>query len=240
MSEKSYRQQSMATLEFGFQFESLLIFGGIMDKIICVGKNYAEHAAELGDPLPEKPVLFLKPPSVLRTATNGEKPLLLQLPTHSQQIHHELELVFRVDRDGYQMTTEEAQKALGAVTVGLDMTLRDLQLDAKKKGTPWTIGKVFRDAAVIGPWVQLSDFPEYLTTPFTLTLNDKLVQHATGNQMSHNPVECLAYVSQFFPVCAGDLLYTGTPAGVSSVHPGDKATLAFGPIRYSVEWTQQV
>lgn len=211
-----------------------------MDKIICVGKNYADHAAELGDIHPEKPVLFLKPPSVLRIAdARKDQSLSLTLPTHSQQIHHEIELVFRIDQGGYQMTLEQAEQALGAVTVGLDMTLRDLQLAAKKNGTPWTTGKVFIDAAVIGPWIGIAEFPNYLSEPFTLTINGKQVQQAFGRQMSHSPAECLAYVSQFFPVCAGDILFTGTPAGVGSVEIGDKALLNFGPIRYGVEWTKK-
>jgi len=209
-----------------------------MDKIICVGKNYADHAAELGDIHPEKPVLFLKPPSVLVSAHATDERLQLTLPDHSEQIHHELELVFRVDRDGYKMTVDEAERALGAVTVGLDMTLRDLQTEAKKKGTPWTTGKVFRDSAVIGPWVRLTDFSNFTAEPFTLAINDKIVQRATAKQMSHSPAECLAYASQFFPVCAGDILFTGTPQGVGNVKHGDKGVLLFGPIRYSVTWSK--
>ncbi|MFZ9521167.1 MAG: fumarylacetoacetate hydrolase family protein [Silvanigrellaceae bacterium] len=211
-----------------------------MDKIICVGKNYPDHAAELGDTHPEKPVLFLKPPSVMQSAHAVDERLQLTLPTHSAQIHHELELVFRIDRDGYKMSVEEAQRALGAVTVGLDMTLRDLQGEAKKKGTPWTTGKVFIDAAVIGPWLRLVDLPGHLDEPFTLAINDNVVQKATARQMSHSPAECLAYASQFFPVCAGDILFTGTPAGVGPVHAGDKGVLLFGPVRYSVQWSGEI
>ncbi|NBX16988.1 MAG: FAA hydrolase family protein [Proteobacteria bacterium] len=209
-----------------------------MDKIICIGKNYADHAAELGDVHPEKPVLFIKPPSVLVSAHATDEHLNLTLPAHSSQIHHEVELVFRIDRDGYRMSTEEAERAIGAVTVGLDMTLRDLQSEAKKKGSPWTTGKVFRDAAVIGPWIRISDLPNYLAEPFTLAVNDKIVQRAAGNQMSHSPAECLAYASQFFPVCAGDIIFTGTPVGVGPVNHGDKGVLLFGSVRYSVTWSK--
>ncbi|MEN9808912.1 MAG: hypothetical protein RLZZ488_479 [Pseudomonadota bacterium] len=211
-----------------------------MDKIICVGKNYADHAAELGDAHPEKPVLFIKPPSVLRAAEANDALVKLTLPKHSTQVHHEVELVFRVEKDGYQMTVEQAERALGAVTVGLDMTLRDLQGEAKKKGTPWTTGKVFRDAAVIGPWIRLSDFADYNSEIFSLSINDKLVQSATALKMSHSPAACLAYASQFFPICAGDLLFTGTPAGVGAVNVGDKGVLMFGSIRFLVEWTESL
>ncbi|MEY3903481.1 MAG: hypothetical protein RL189_2787 [Pseudomonadota bacterium] len=211
-----------------------------MDKIICVGKNYADHAAELGDVHPEKPLLFIKPPSVLRAAEANDALVKLTLPKHSSQVHHEVELVFRIEKDGYQMTVEQAERALGAVTVGLDMTLRDLQGEAKKKGTPWTTGKVFRDAAVIGPWLRLSDFSNYNSEIFSLSINDKLVQSATALQMSHSPAACLAYASQFFPICAGDLLFTGTPAGVGAVNVGDKGLLMFGSIRFLVEWTESL
>jgi len=207
-----------------------------MDKIICVGKNYTEHLAEIGDAVTEKPVLFIKPPSVLRSVHAVDEKIGLTLPTHSQNIHHEVELVFRVDRDGYQMTVEEAARALGAVTVGLDMTLRDLQMESKKKGTPWTTGKVFKDAAVVGPWLRLSDFTNYLDEPFTLAINEKIVQRETGRQMRLSPAECLAHASQYFPVCAGDLLFTGTPSGVGPVKTGDTGVLLYGPIRYSVSW----
>lgn len=210
-----------------------------MDKIICVGKNYPNHAAELGELHPERPVIFLKPGSVLRSADAKTSTLLLHLPQHSAQIHHELELVFRVSRSGYRWSVEEANDALDAVTIGLDMTLRDLQSEAKKKGSPWTTGKVFIDAAVIGPWLSLADFPQFLSETFTLSLNDTLVQQATGQQMSHSPAECLSYASQFFPICAGDILFTGTPAGVGPVQPGDKGKLCFGPIQYSVSWTEK-
>lgn len=211
-----------------------------MDKIICVGKNYAEHAAELGDAIPEKPVIFIKPPSTLRLGSTSESPLELSLPLHSADIHHEVELVFRIDRDGYKMSLEEAEEALGAVTVGLDVTLRDLQSDAKKKGGPWTIGKVFRDAAVIGPWIESSDFPKTMNQEFTLTINGVRKQCGRAKQMSHSPAACLAYVSQFFPICRGDILFTGTPAGVGPVTVGQTATLSFATINYSVIWTSRV
>lgn len=210
-----------------------------MDKIICVGKNYADHAAELGDVHPEKPVLFIKPPSVLRKALGNNEVLELSLPSHSNQVHHEIELVFRIDRDGFRMNVEEAQAALGAVTVGLDMTLRDLQTEAKKKGTPWTTGKIFPDAAVIGPWIELKDSREILQQEFTLAIDDAIKQRAKSRDMSHSPAECLAYASQFFPICAGDVLFTGTPVGVGPVEVGQSGTLQFGSVSYAVKWTSR-
>lgn len=210
-----------------------------MDKIICVGKNYTDHASELGDIHPEKPVLFIKPPSVLRKALRNNDVLELCLPSHSNQVHHEIELVFRIDRDGFRMNIEQAQEALGAVTVGLDMTLRDLQTEAKKRGTPWTTGKVFPDAAVVGPWIELSDSREILQQEFILSIDGSIKQRAKIKDMSHSPAECLAYASQFFPICAGDILFTGTPVGVGPVDVGQYGTLQFGSVNYSVKWVSR-
>lgn len=211
-----------------------------MDKIICVGKNYSEHSAELGDVHPEKPVLFIKPPSVLRTVSANGSLLNLKLPRHSEQVHHEVELVFRIDRDGFRMTRAEAEKALGAVTVGLDMTLRDIQQECKRKGTPWTTGKVFPDAAVIGPWIELQAGSKALEEVFSFALDGVQRQSAQGKQMSHDPFECLSYVSQFFPICKGDLIFTGTPVGVGPVALGQTGEVRYGPIHYKVTWSELV
>lgn len=210
-----------------------------MDKIICVGKNYAEHAAELGDLQPERPVIFIKPPSTMKKVLKNDEVLQLSLPTHSKDIHHELELIFRIDRDGYKLSLSEAEKALGAVSVGLDMTLRDLQSDAKKNGAPWTIGKVFRDSTIVGPWLESEHFQDVLQQEFTLTVEGQIKQRGALKQMSYSPAECLAYVSQFFPVCKGDILFTGTPKGVGPVTIGQTAILSFASINYSVTWTSQ-
>jgi 2-keto-4-pentenoate hydratase/2-oxohepta-3-ene-1,7-dioic acid hydratase in catechol pathway len=132
-----------------------------MDKIVCLGKNYLDHALELGDIVPEKPVIFIKPWSTLRAAVQHEE-IELIIPQHAGSLHFETEIVLRLDRGGYKLDLKEAEKCLGAVTVGLDMTLRDLQTQQKKAGHPWTTSKVFIDSAIIGPWVRLSEFPNYL------------------------------------------------------------------------------
>jgi 2-keto-4-pentenoate hydratase/2-oxohepta-3-ene-1,7-dioic acid hydratase in catechol pathway len=211
-----------------------------MDKIICVGKNYADHSAELGDAHPEKPVLFIKPPSVLRRVFNNNETIELSLPSHSKQVHHEVELVFRIDHGGFRMSIEQAERALGAVTVGLDMTLRDLQMEAKNKGTPWTTGKVFPDAAVVGPWLELKTLPQFADEEFSLSLDGSIKQRAYAKQMSHSPAECLAYASQFIPICAGDIFFTGTPVGVGPVSVGQTAQLRFNKVIYNVRWTETV
>jgi 2-keto-4-pentenoate hydratase/2-oxohepta-3-ene-1,7-dioic acid hydratase in catechol pathway len=188
-----------------------------MDKIICVGKNYLEHAQELGDAVPEKPVLFLKPPSVLSQPPHPGTPLEIPLPRGKGEVHYETEIVLRL-KDGKPE----------AAAIGLDLTLRTLQAQLKKAGHPWTLGKVFPHAAVVGPWVQLSQFPNYLEEPFQLLVNGQVRQSGLGKDMRMGPVSLIQYISEWFPVCEGDLLFTGTPAGVGEVRPGDRLQITWG------------
>ncbi len=134
------------------------------------------------------------------------------------------------------MNLSQAEKAINAVTLGLDMTLRNLQATLKKNGHPWTIAKVFPDAAILGPWIPYQDFLNYLESPFSLFINDKLKQQACGNQMMMKPAELLVYVSEYFPLCKGDVIFTGTPAGVGAVVPGDIAKLCWKNKWFKVKW----
>lgn len=206
------------------------------DKIVCVGKNYIEHAKELGDKVPDEPVIFLKPPSVLRQADNWNETLSLSLPNIKSDLHYECEVVLQLQKGGYLMTPEEANSAIGAVSIGLDMTLRTLQAKLKNNGHPWTISKVFIDSATIGPWIDIHAFPDYMTTEFSLLINNQIKQKAIPHTMTFKPVELLVYISQFFPLCEGDLIFTGTPAGVGAIHPGDTAILSWGKYQYFVNW----
>lgn len=199
-----------------------------MDKIVCVGKNYAEHAKELGDAVPEKPVLFIKPPSVLRVAAKNGERLSVTFPANRGAVHHECEIVLRLGDGG----------KIDAVTVGLDMTLRELQGQLKKQGHPWTVAKVFRDAAIVGPWVNVGDFPRWQEEPFSLSLGGKVRQRGTAGEMIFSPAACIAYIGEWFPLCAGDLIFTGTPAGVGPIVTGDVADLQWGEIGYSVAWRE--
>lgn len=207
-----------------------------MDKIICLGKNYLEHAKELGDAVPEKPVLFLKPPSVLLSAMNQGETLKAKLPMGQGQVHHECEIVVSLKFGGQKMSAMEARNAVDAVSVGLDMTLRDLQGKLKKAGHPWTTAKVFPYSAIVGPFVLVEEFTEYEKEFFSLTVGGKEVQRGNAEQMLLSISEAIAYASQFFPLCEGDLVFTGTPKGVGPVQQGDVAQLRYGPISYSVEW----
>ena len=208
-----------------------------MDKIVCVGKNYAEHAKELGDAVPDKPVLFIKPPSALKVAAQKGERVSLRIPPETGALHHECEIVLKISRDGYRMSLGEAQTAICEVTLGLDMTLRDLQAKLKKQGHPWEVSKAFLDSAVVGPWIKTADFGQYLDTFFKLSLDGNLKQTGRASQMTLSPAECVAYISQHFPLKKGDLVFTGTPAGVGPVTAGQVAQLEWGPIQYQVTWT---
>jgi len=206
------------------------------DKIVCIGKNYLDHAKELGDAIPEKPVIFLKPFSILKQATHWGDTLSLSLPSTQSDVHHECEIVLKLKKGGYQLSLEQAQEAIGFVSIGLDMTLRTLQTTLKKNGHPWTTAKVFIDSAITGPWISTEEFPDYINTAFSLYIDNKCCQHAFPHQMLFKPAALVAYASQFFPLCEGDLIFTGTPAGVGAVQPGSNAKLQWGNYGYNIVW----
>lgn len=208
-----------------------------MDKIICLGKNYHEHMLELGDKIVDEPVIFIKPASVLKTCTSWDKQLEVALI--DDEVHYECELVIRLDKGGYKMTTKQAVGAIGAYTLGLDMTLRNTQKLLKKDGHPWTISKVFPDAAIIGPWIETKAI-DFLDIPFSFTLDGELKQSGCGNEMLFKPVELVAYASRFFELCPGDILFTGTPAGIGAVGSNSVGELALGSHKYQVRWVPQL
>lgn len=208
----------------------------LIDKIVCVGKNYLDHAMELGDAVPEKPVLFLKPSSVLKQALNWEEQVQLYYPTEDTMVQPECEIVLRLGKDGFKMTKEEARNIVSDVTLGLDMTLRTRQTQLKKQGHPWTTAKVFKDAAVLGPWIPLNKFKNYLETSFQFSIDGEVRQSAKGLDMMMRPEDLLVYISHFFPLKAGDIIYTGTPAGVSSVKRKSKALLRWNNYCLDIIW----
>ena len=167
--------------------------------MICLGKNYLEHAKELGDKIPPKPVLFIKPPSCAIAAKSQHDTVQTRLPENRGVVHYEAELLLRLDDD----------LQIDAVSLGLDLTLRDIKKDLKQNGWPWEIGKVFTGSAILGPWVKLSDFQEYLEQGFELKLDGKTVQQAKGNDMMMKPEEALPHIKQHFPLCGGDIIFTG-------------------------------
>lgn len=205
-----------------------------MDKIVCLGKNYLDHAKELGDAVPEKPVLFLKPPSALVNAHHGVAHAAL--PPDGGNCHHECEIVIKIKTGGFRIPVAEAREQIELVTLGLDMTLRDLQAKLKKAGHPWEIAKAFPDSAIVGPWVLPRDFSHFESEPFSFELDGQVRQRACANDMIFKVDEAIAHASHYFRLCPGDLIFTGTPAGVGPVAKGSRAKLQWGPVHYEVQW----
>lgn len=205
-----------------------------MDKIICVGKNYDDHARELGDVVPEMPVLFLKPPSTLVIVDGGS--VTIPYLKNRGDLHYECEIVIRLREGGYQLTADEAAKTVGEATIGLDMTLRDEQSRLKKNGHPWELGKVFPGAAIIGQWIPAEGVSAALKADFTFAIEGEVRQRGRAGDMRLSIIESIVHASRHFEICAGDLLFTGTPAGVGAVKQGQTGRLRWSDLDYSVHW----
>ena len=200
-----------------------------MDKIICVGKNYLKHARELGDAVPTEPLYFLKPPSVLCRA-EGVKGKV-ELPG-GDEVHHEIELVLRIGKD------PAGKFQFSHFTFGLDLTRRELQSRLKKAGQPWEKAKVFKNSAIVGPLFPLAKLPEVMSTSFMLQVNGETRQNGLPSDMRWTPEELLLDVQNWFPLCEGDLLFTGTPEGVGPMRHGDQLEVRGGPVLYSFTCTK--
>jgi 5-carboxymethyl-2-hydroxymuconate isomerase len=186
-------------------------------KIVCIGRNYAEHAKELGNELTAKPILFLKPASAV--IYSGDD---IIHPFYGNELHHEVELVLLIGGDVKNASHIEAENAIIGYGVGLDMTLRDVQSKLKSKGHPWTLAKCFDTSAVISDFVLKDDYKLSLDERITLSVNGIIKQEDTLASMIFNPAELVEYVSSVMTLEKGDLIFTGTPAGVSKVNRGDK------------------
>lgn len=186
-------------------------------KIFCIGRNYVAHIEELKNAIPDAPVVFMKPPTALLT---DNKPFYH--PDFSKDIHYECELVFRICKQGRSIEEKFAHKYYDAITVGIDFTARDLQDEQKKKGLPWEIAKAFDHSAVIGPWQYIGETEKNLNRTFRLDVNSKTVQEGDSRFMMFQPDQIIAYISQFFTLQTGDILFTGTPKGVGSIAVGDR------------------
>jgi len=183
-------------------------------KIFCIGRNYALHAQELNNEIPEKPLVFMKPPTAL---LKGDKPFYY--PEFSKNIHFEGELVVRICKNGKHIQEKFAKKYYDQVTLGLDLTARDLQNELKSKGHPWEIAKGFDGSAVIGSFVPLAG--DLSDISFTIRKNNEIVQNGYCQDMLFSIDYLISYISQFFMLQTGDLIYTGTPAGVGPIEIGD-------------------
>ncbi|MEJ5261438.1 MAG: fumarylacetoacetate hydrolase family protein [Ignavibacterium sp.] len=186
-------------------------------KIICVGRNYVEHIRELGNEIPEKPVIFLKPASAV--IYSGDT---IKYPDFSNDMHHEVELVLLIGSTIKNADLQTAENSIIAFGVGLDMTLRDVQNELKKKGHPWTIAKCFDTSAVLSDFLLISDYNLSLNEEIYLKVNDEIKQKDSLTKMMFKPAELVQYISSFMTIEAGDLIFTGTPKGVGKVNKGDK------------------
>ena len=185
-------------------------------KIVCVGRNYVEHAIELGNEIPEKPVVFLKPASAV--IYSGDT---IKYPPFSEEMHHEVELVLLIGDNVKDATEAEAENSIIGYGVGLDMTLRDIQSKLKSKGHPWTIAKCFDTSAVLSDFTSKDDFTLSLDEEIFLNVNDEERQRDKLNKMIFKPAELVQYLSSLMTLEKGDLIFTGTPKGVGKINKGD-------------------
>ena len=183
-------------------------------KIFCVGRNYAEHAKELGNALPEAPVIFMKPDTALLAP--GAK---FEYPSFTSDLHYEIELVLRIGKTAKNIAAANALSCVDAITVGIDFTARDVQAGLKSKGLPWEKAKAWDNSAIIGDWKPFNaDGGEIL---FSLIKNGQKAQSGTTQDMIYSFETLLEHISGYFTLSPGDLVYTGTPAGVGPCLPGD-------------------
>lgn len=202
-------------------------------KILAAGRNYADHIAEMGEPEKKPPVIFLKPTSAL--ALDGST---IQIPTAAGQVHHEVELVVVIGKQGKSIPEEQALEHVLGYAVGLDLTLRDLQSEAKKRGEPWTLSKGFDGSAPVSAFAPRDEVGDGSGLELTLDVNGQRRQHGNTSHMLSTVPELIAFASRWMTLERGDLLFTGTPAGVGPVTPGDllEARLEkVGELRIKVE-----
>jgi 2-keto-4-pentenoate hydratase/2-oxohepta-3-ene-1,7-dioic acid hydratase in catechol pathway len=185
-------------------------------KLLCIGRNYAEHADEMEREVPDEPMVFLKPATaVIRSGDT------VRLPPQSQDVHHEVELVAVIGAEGRDISRDTALDHVAAYAVGLDMTARDLQTQAKENRHPWSVAKGFDTFAPLGPLTPAADIDDPQDLTLSLRCNDEVRQEASTTDMIFPVAELVHYCSQIFTLQPGDLLYTGTPSGVGPVEDGD-------------------
>lgn len=185
-------------------------------KIIAIGRNYSEHAKELNNPIPDQPILFLKPDTAV---LKNNKPFYH--PNFSNDIHHEIEVVLKISKEGKFIGEKFANKYYDEIGLGIDFTARDLQTQQKAKGLPWEIAKAFDHSAPISDFIAKSELGDLTNLEFKLLVNEELRQEGNTSQMLHRFDELICYASKYFTLKKGDLIFTGTPAGVAKINIGD-------------------
>ena len=183
-------------------------------KILCIGRNYAEHAKELGNEVPTEPVIFMKPDSAVLKGND------FYIPEFSQDIHYELEVVLKISKGGKYITEENAPNYYNEIGLGIDFTARDLQRKLKEKGWPWELSKGFDGSAVVSNFYQKDNF-DLKNLNFSLLINKQEVQNGNTSLMIFSPEKIIAFVSKYFTLKVGDLIFTGTPKGVGKVIEND-------------------
>lgn len=186
-------------------------------KIICIGRNYKNHVNELNNIVPTEPVIFLKPDTSIILK---KQPFFI--PDFSNDIHYEVELIVKINRVGKYISKEFAHKYYDKIGLGIDFTARDIQQNQKQFGLPWEKAKAFDGSALIGKWVNKTSFDDINDINFSLMKNNELVQQGNTSQMLWDIDSIIAYVSSFFTLKIGDIIFTGTPAGVGAVKENDK------------------
>ena len=188
-----------------------------MDKIICIGKNYSEHIKEMKEPT-AFPLLFLKPASSFKELKQNDS---VTLPWKRGAIHYECEIVLKLYK-----------KMVIGIGLGLDLVFRDLQKELKEKGHPWERSKVFKNSAIATPIRGAKEFTDWQDETFIFKVNGEIRQQAKMSDAILSPDQMIHYIDENFPLCDGDLIFTGTPSGVGQIHPGDECEMIFGPIQY--------
>jgi 2-keto-4-pentenoate hydratase/2-oxohepta-3-ene-1,7-dioic acid hydratase in catechol pathway len=192
-------------------------------KIICIGLNYRNHAKEMGKPFPTEPVVFMKPDSSL---IKNNKPFFL--PDFSDMIHYEAEIVVKISKLGKSISVNYANRYYDELTLGIDITARDIQSRNAAAGFPWELAKGFDGSAPIGKFVPVSSLKDMKDIDFRLEINNKIVQKGNSSDMIFSIDEIISYVSRFFTLKTGDLIFTGTPSGVGALHKDDNLVAYLG------------
>ncbi len=186
-------------------------------KIFCVGRNYVDHAKELNNEVPDEPVIFMKPKSALLQPHTP-----FYYPEFTNELHYECELVLRIAKNGKYIQEKFANKYYDAVSVGIDFTARDIQSELKQKGLPWEKSKAWDNSAVVGKWIPVAGLKNKNAVDFSLYKNKELVQQGKSDEMLFSFDYIVSYISNFFSINIGDLIFTGTPAGVGEAVVGDE------------------
>ena len=199
-------------------------------RIFCIGRNYLDHINELSNQRPAEPVIFMKPVSCL---VQPDSPI--HYPKHGQDLHHEVEIVVQIGKSGSILSLEEAPSFIAAITVGLDLTLRDVQSGLKQKGLPWEKAKAFENSAPIGDLLPYNDQVDLETISFGCRVNGQERQVGNTSNMLFSIPEILLAISTVWKLEIGDLIYTGTPAGVGSLNTGDEIEI-YSDLTGSFSW----